>query len=64
MKEESALTTLIFSAIYVVVLCYQAKNALLLSFVQKAYLGYVKVKLGDQNISWAPHKACKTPVEL
>ena len=32
-------------------------------FMQKAYLGYFQVKLGDQDNSWAPHKACKTYVE-
>ena len=33
-------------------------------FAQKAYLGYVQVKLGDQDKSWALHKACKTRVEI
>ena len=36
---------------------------LLLSFAQKAYLGYVQVKLGDQDKSWAYYKACKTRVK-
>ena len=32
-------------------------------FEQKTYLGYVQVKLKDQDKSWAPHKACKICVE-
>ena len=32
-------------------------------FVQKAYLGYFQVKIGDQGKSWAPHKAYKAFVE-
>ncbi|QQP34707.1 Uncharacterized protein FKW44_022685 [Caligus rogercresseyi] len=29
-------------------------------FVKRAYMAYFKVKLGDQDKSWAPHKVCKT----
>ena len=32
-------------------------------FVEKAYLSYFGVKLGDQNKPWAPHSACKSCVE-
>lgn len=32
-------------------------------FVKKAYFAYFKVKLGDQDKSWAPHIVCKTCVE-
>ncbi|KAI6650030.1 hypothetical protein LOD99_6245 [Oopsacas minuta] len=33
-------------------------------FVDRAYHAYFKVKLGDQDKSWAPHKVCKSCVEL
>ncbi|QQP48679.1 Uncharacterized protein FKW44_009061 [Caligus rogercresseyi] len=29
-------------------------------FVKRAYMAYFKVKLGDQDKSWAPHTVCKT----
>ncbi|QQP52525.1 Uncharacterized protein FKW44_004703, partial [Caligus rogercresseyi] len=32
-------------------------------FVKRAYMAYFKVKLGDQDKSWAPHTVCKTCVE-
>ncbi|KAG0720492.1 hypothetical protein GWK47_006740 [Chionoecetes opilio] len=32
-------------------------------FVKRAYGAYFKVKLGDQDKSWAPHTVCKTCVE-
>src|SRR5215469_7065150 len=32
-------------------------------FVKRAYDAYFKVKLGDQDKSWAPHTVCKTCVE-
>ena len=32
-------------------------------FVKQAYLAYVKLKLGDQDKSWAPHTVCKTCIE-
>jgi hypothetical protein len=32
-------------------------------FVKHAYKAYFKVKLGDQDKSWAPHTVCKTCVE-
>ena len=32
-------------------------------FVKRAYEAYFKVKLGDQEKSWAPHTVCKTCVE-
>ena len=32
-------------------------------FVKQAYLAYLKVKLGDQDKSWAPHIVCKTCIE-
>lgn len=32
-------------------------------FVKHAYEAYFKVKLGDQDKSWAPHTVCKTCVE-
>ena len=41
-------------------LASQKRNITL--FVQKTYLGYFHVKLGDRDKSWAPHKACKTLV--
>ena len=43
------------------VLASEKRN--IIPFVQKAYLGYYQVKLGDHDKSWAPHKACKTCVE-
>ncbi|KAI6647010.1 hypothetical protein LOD99_9009 [Oopsacas minuta] len=33
-------------------------------FVNRACDAYFKVKLGDQDKSWAPHKVCKSCVEL
>ncbi|XP_070613747.1 uncharacterized protein [Erythrolamprus reginae] len=33
------------------------------TFVRQAYLAYFKVKIGDQDKSWAPHKVCKQCVE-
>ena len=54
---------MIFSAIYVVVSCWQVKNTKLLSFAQKANLGYVQVKLRDRDKSWALHKAFKIRVK-
>lgn len=33
------------------------------SFVKNAYYSYFKVKLGDQDRSWAPHIVCKTCLE-
>ena len=32
-------------------------------FVKRAYLAYFKIRLGDQDKSWAPHQACKTCME-
>ncbi|QQP48982.1 Uncharacterized protein FKW44_009477 [Caligus rogercresseyi] len=32
-------------------------------FVKRAYMAYFKVKLCDQDKSWAPHTVCKTCVE-
>lgn len=32
-------------------------------FVKKVYLVYFKLKLGDQDKVWAPHKVCKRCVE-
>ena len=32
-------------------------------FVKQAYFAFFKVKLGDQNKPWAPHKVCKQCVE-
>ena len=32
-------------------------------FIQKAYLAYFGVQLGDQDKPWAPHEFCKTCVE-
>ena len=39
----------------------QRKN--ISKFVRQAYFAYFKVKLGDQDKSWAPHKVCKQCVE-
>ena len=36
---------------------------LITDFVKQAYLAYFKVKLGDQDKSWAPHIVCKTCIE-
>ena len=36
---------------------------LITDFVKQAYLSYFKVKLGDQDKSWAPHIVCKTCIE-
>ena len=36
---------------------------LITNFVKQAYLTYFKVKLGDQDKSWAPHIVCKTCFE-
>lgn len=33
------------------------------TFVRQAYFAYFKVKIGDQDKSWAPHKVCKQCVE-
>ena len=33
-------------------------------FVNRAYHAYFKVKLGNRDKSWAPHKVCKSCVEL
>lgn len=33
------------------------------TFVRQAYFAYFKVKLGDQDKAWAPHKVCKQCVE-
>ncbi|XP_018412291.1 PREDICTED: leucine-rich repeat-containing protein 43 [Nanorana parkeri] len=33
------------------------------TFVKKVYLAYFKVRLGDQDKNWGPHKVCKTCVE-
>ena len=61
MKEESALT---FSDILYMWLFHVGKlKRNIAPFAKKAYLGYVQVKLGDQDKSWAPHKAYKTCVE-
>ena len=32
-------------------------------FVKKVYFSYFKIKLGDQQKSWAPHKVCYVCVE-
>lgn len=32
-------------------------------FIKRAYLAYFGIKLGDQDKSWAPHKACTICVE-
>lgn len=32
-------------------------------FVKRAYLAYFKLKVGDQDKSWAPHNVCKPCVE-
>ena len=32
-------------------------------FVKKAYLTYLRVKIGDQDKNWAPHQVCRTCVE-
>ena len=31
--------------------------------MEKAYLAYFRVKLGDQDKNWASHKVCRTCVE-
>ena len=36
---------------------------LITDFVKQAHLAYFKVKLGDQDNSWAPHIVCKTCIE-
>lgn len=33
------------------------------TFVREVYFAYFKVKIGDQDKSWAPHKVCKQCVE-
>uniref|UniRef100_A0A6P7FIP8 Uncharacterized protein LOC114329810 n=1 Tax=Diabrotica virgifera virgifera TaxID=50390 RepID=A0A6P7FIP8_DIAVI len=33
------------------------------TFVRQTYFAYFKVKLGDQDKVWAPHKVCKQCVE-
>ena len=33
------------------------------TFIKRMYLAYFKVRLGDQDKSWAPHKVCTTCVE-
>lgn len=33
------------------------------TFVNKTYFAYLKVKLGDQDKSWGPHKVCKQWVD-
>ena len=37
---------------------------LITDFVKQAYLAYFKVKLSDQDKSWAPQIACKTCIEF
>ena len=32
-------------------------------FVKKVYFAYFGLRLGDQDIAWAPHKVCKRCVE-
>ena len=39
----------------------QRKN--ITPFIKQAYQAYFKVPLGDQDKTWAPHKACSTCVE-
>ena len=33
------------------------------TFLKQAYFAYFKVKLGDQDKSWTPHKVCEQCVE-
>lgn len=40
-----------------------SQRANISTFVKQAYFAYFKIKLGDQDRSWAPHKVCKQCVE-
>ena len=40
-----------------------SQRANISAFVRQAYFSYFKVKLGDEDKSWAPHKVCKKCVE-
>lgn len=40
-----------------------SQRANISDFVKRAYLAYFKVKLGDQDKPWAPHKVCKPCIE-
>src|SRR6218665_1811587 len=40
-----------------------SQRAHISAFVKQAYFAYFKVKLGDQDKPWAPHKVCKQCVE-
>ena len=40
-----------------------SQRANISAFVKQAYFAYFKVKLGDQDKSWAPHKVCRQCVE-
>ena len=40
-----------------------SQNCLITVFVKQTYYSYFKLKLGDQDKSWAPHTVCKTCIE-
>ena len=40
-----------------------SQRANISAFVKQAYFAYFKVKIGDQDKSWAPHNVCKQCVE-
>lgn len=44
-------------------LMFASQKCNITTFIKRAYLGYFKMKLGDQDKTWAPHKVCKTCVE-
>ena len=51
-----------FVAFMGALLCH-LNDAKITNFTKKMYFTYFKVKLGDQNKSWASHKVCKSRVE-
>ena len=42
---------------------YQDQRSNITDFVQKAYAAYFKMKIGDEDKSWAPHIVCRSCVE-
>ena len=40
------------------------QNCQITIIAKQAYFSYFKLKLGDQDKSWAPHTVCKTSAEV
>jgi len=43
---------------------FQENRSLITTFIKRTYHNYFGMKLGDQDKSFAPHKGCKTCVEV